>query len=76
MAVVIKLNGEYVGVTHMSKSEIRSAESAGFTVIEANKQANVTIQTVSGQLIRRQQAQLRMRSVNFEKTKKGGMPKC
>lgn len=37
MAVVIKLNGEYVGVTHMSKSEIRSAESAGFTVIEADK---------------------------------------
>lgn len=69
MAVVIKLNGEYVGVTHMSKSEIRSAESAGFTVIEANKQANVTIQTVSGQLIRRQQAQLRIRSVNFEKAK-------
>lgn len=37
MAVVIKLNGEYVGVTHMSKSEIRSAESAGFTVIEASE---------------------------------------
>lgn len=37
MAVVIKLNGEYVGVTHMSKNEIRNAESAGFTVIEANK---------------------------------------
>lgn len=69
MAVVIKLNGEYVGVTHMSKSEIRSAESAGFTVIEANKQANITIQTVSGQLIWRQQAQLRIRSVNFEKAK-------
>lgn len=75
MAVVIKLNGEYVGVTHMSKSEIRSAESAGFTVIEANKQANVTIQTVSGQLIRRQQAQLRMRSVNLRRQNKGGMPK-
>ena len=69
MSYIITLNGNYIGSQVMSKEEVRKTESAGFTVIEANKQANITIQTVSGQLIWRQQAQLRMRSVNFEKAK-------
>ena len=33
MAVIIKLNGMYIGATTMSQSEIKKAENAGFTVL-------------------------------------------
>ena len=33
MAVIIKLNGIYIGSTTMSASEIRKAEHAGFTIL-------------------------------------------
>ena len=32
--VIIKLNNSAIGITEMTISEIRKAESAGFTVIE------------------------------------------
>ena len=33
MAVIIKLNGIYIGSTTMTTSEIRKAENAGFTIL-------------------------------------------
>lgn len=33
MAVIIKLNGEYIGSTTMTQSEIKNAENAGFTIL-------------------------------------------
>ena len=33
MAVIIKLNGEYIGETTMTQSEIKNAENAGFTIL-------------------------------------------
>ena len=33
MAVIIKLNGEYIGVATMTQSEIRNAQDAGFTIL-------------------------------------------
>lgn len=33
MAVIIKLNGEYIGETTMSQSEISNAEKEGFTIL-------------------------------------------
>lgn len=38
MAVIIKLNGEYIGATTMTQSEIRKAENAGFTVLRNRKE--------------------------------------
>lgn len=37
MSVTIKLNGVYIGSTTMSQSEIRKAESQGFTVLRNNR---------------------------------------
>lgn len=37
MSVIIKLNGNLIGITKMSASEIRKAESEGFTIITARK---------------------------------------
>lgn len=33
MAVIIKLNGEYIGETTMTQSEIKNAENTGFTIL-------------------------------------------
>ena len=33
MAVIIKLNGIYIGLTTMTTSEIRNAENSGFTIL-------------------------------------------
>ena len=33
MSVIIKLNGDYIGETTMSVSEMRKAENAGFTIL-------------------------------------------
>lgn len=33
MAVIIKLNGIYIGETTMTTNEIRNAEKAGFTIL-------------------------------------------
>ena len=33
MAVIIKLNGDYIGETIMTQSEIENAENAGFTIL-------------------------------------------
>lgn len=38
MAVIIKLNGLYIGATTMTPSEIRNAENAGFTVLQNGKE--------------------------------------
>ena len=38
MAVVIKLNGNYIGETTMSQSEISDAENAGFTILRNGKE--------------------------------------
>ena len=38
MAVIIKLNGLYIGTTTMSPSEIRNAENAGFTILRNGKE--------------------------------------
>lgn len=38
MAVTIKLNGEYIGSTIMSQSEIRNAQNAGFTILRNGKE--------------------------------------
>ena len=38
MAVIIKLNGIYIGETTMSISEIRKAENAGFTILRNGKE--------------------------------------
>ena len=38
MAVIIKLNGLYIGTTIMSPSEIRNAENAGFTILRNGKE--------------------------------------
>ena len=38
MAVIIKLNGIYIGETTKTPIEIRSAESAGFTVLRKRKE--------------------------------------
>ena len=38
MAVIIKLNGLYIGTTTMTPSEIRNAENAGFTVLRNGKE--------------------------------------
>lgn len=38
MAVIIKLNGFYIGETTMTPSEIRNAENAGFTVLRNGKE--------------------------------------
>ena len=38
MAVIIKLNGEYIGETTMSQSEISDAENAGFTILRNGKE--------------------------------------
>ena len=38
MAVVIKLNGIYIGATTMTSSEIRKAENAGFTILRNGKE--------------------------------------
>ena len=38
MAVIIKLNGIYIGETTMSISEIRNAENAGFTILRNGKE--------------------------------------
>lgn len=37
MSVIIKLNGILIGITKMSESEIKKAESEGFTIITAQK---------------------------------------
>lgn len=34
--VIIKVNGEYIGMTYMDKDEIRKAEYAGFIISYAN----------------------------------------
>lgn len=33
MAVIIKLNGDYIGSTIMTQSEIKHAQKAGFTIL-------------------------------------------
>ena len=33
MSVIIKLNGEYIGETTMTASEIKHAQKAGFTIL-------------------------------------------
>ena len=33
MAVIIKLNGDYIGETIMTQREIKNAENAGFTIL-------------------------------------------
>ena len=38
MAVIIKLNGLYIGATTMTPSEIRNAENAGFTILRNGKE--------------------------------------
>lgn len=38
MAVIIKLNGIYIGSATMSASEIRNAENAGFTILRNRKE--------------------------------------
>ena len=38
MAVIIKLNGEYIGKTTMTQSEIKNAENAGFTILRNGKE--------------------------------------
>ena len=38
MAVIIKLNGEYIGATTMTTSEIRNAEKEGFTILRNRKE--------------------------------------
>lgn len=38
MAVIIKLNGIYIGETTMSVSEIRKAEKEGFTILRNEKE--------------------------------------
>ena len=38
MVVIIKLNGEYIGETIMTKDEIRNAENAGFTILRKRKE--------------------------------------
>ena len=38
MSVIIKLNGEYIGETIMTKDEIRKAENAGFTILWNRKE--------------------------------------
>ena len=38
MAVIIKLNGEYIGEVTLSTSEIRKAENAGFTILRNGKE--------------------------------------
>ena len=38
MAVIIKLNGEYIGATTMTQSEIENAENAGFTILRNGKE--------------------------------------
>ena len=37
MAVIIKLNGDYIGETTMSQNEIKNAENAGFTILRNGK---------------------------------------
>lgn len=37
MSVIIKLNGLYIGEATMTKSEIRKAENAGFTILRNKK---------------------------------------
>ena len=38
MAVIIKLNGIYIGSTTMTPSEIRKAEKEGFTILRNGKE--------------------------------------
>ena len=38
MAVIIKLNGIYIGETTMTTSEIRKAEKEGFTILWNRKE--------------------------------------
>ena len=38
MAVIIKLNGEYIGSATMTQSEIKNAENAGFTILRNGKE--------------------------------------
>lgn len=33
MAVIIKLNGDYIGATTMTAKEIKKAQNEGFTVV-------------------------------------------
>ena len=40
MAVIIKLNGIYIGEATMSVSEIRKAENVGFTILRNGKEKN------------------------------------
>ena len=37
MAVIIKLNGIYIGATTMTTNEIRNAKNAGFTILTRNE---------------------------------------
>ena len=39
--VIIKANGEYIGMTYMDKYEIRKAEYAGFTISYANQKGEL-----------------------------------
>ena len=36
--VIIKLNGDYIGETIMTQSEIRNAQNAGFTILRNGKE--------------------------------------
>lgn len=38
MKVTIKLNGDYIGETTMTPSEIKNAENAGFTILRNGKE--------------------------------------
>ena len=38
MAVIIKLNGIYIGSTTKTTSEIHNAENAGFTILRNGKE--------------------------------------
>ena len=37
MAVIIKLNGIYIGTAIMTQSEIKKAENAGFAILKKEK---------------------------------------
>ena len=41
MAVIIKLNGIYIGATTMTTNEIRNAKNAGFTILTRKEKKDI-----------------------------------
>lgn len=48
MAVIVMLNGTYIGSTHMSAEQIRKAETAGFTILEKGVKYGAKCSTLCG----------------------------